>query len=296
MAWLLFLDESGQDHRDSPYEVLAGVAVKDTILWEMIQKIHDAELFHFGRRYSKDSSELKGKKILKKKVFRHLSLTADIEQREIPYLARQCLDDGAASSSHRHLKALALAKTGYVASLFGICEAYRCRIFASIVDHNAPKSLLQGLRKDYTYLFERFFYFLEDDISESGIAQQGIIIFDEMEKSMCHLLIDQAQKYFKHTEKGRSRSRLIVPEPLFVHSDLTTGVQIADLIAYCLSWTFRLSAMTKPKREELERYLSHILKMRHRAIRYVDGNPDFEVWSIKYLDDLRTSSERLDDQ
>ena len=29
MAYFLFIDESGQDHRDSPYEVLAGVAIED---------------------------------------------------------------------------------------------------------------------------------------------------------------------------------------------------------------------------------------------------------------------------
>ena len=29
MAYFLFVDESGQDHRESPCEVLAGVAVED---------------------------------------------------------------------------------------------------------------------------------------------------------------------------------------------------------------------------------------------------------------------------
>jgi hypothetical protein len=29
MSWALFIDESGQDRRQSPYEVLAGVAVED---------------------------------------------------------------------------------------------------------------------------------------------------------------------------------------------------------------------------------------------------------------------------
>jgi uncharacterized protein DUF3800 len=31
MAWFLFIDESGQDHREAPYEVLAGVAIEDRI-------------------------------------------------------------------------------------------------------------------------------------------------------------------------------------------------------------------------------------------------------------------------
>jgi hypothetical protein len=52
MACFLFIDESGQDHKESPYEVLAGVAIKDADLWNIVQALHDAEVAHFGRRYS----------------------------------------------------------------------------------------------------------------------------------------------------------------------------------------------------------------------------------------------------
>jgi hypothetical protein len=69
MAYFLFIDESGQDHKESPYEVLAGVAIKDADLWNIVQALHDAEVAHFGRRYSNGARELKGKKILKRKVF-----------------------------------------------------------------------------------------------------------------------------------------------------------------------------------------------------------------------------------
>jgi Protein of unknown function (DUF3800) len=58
----------------------------------------------------------------------------------------------------------------------------------------------------------------------------------------------QAHRYFKDTAIGRSRASLIVPEPFFVHSDLTTGIQIADLVAYCISWGFRTARMSKPRR------------------------------------------------
>ena len=57
-----FIDKSGIDHHESPYEVLAGVAIKDESLWGLIGEIHDAELSHFGRRYSGGARELKGKK------------------------------------------------------------------------------------------------------------------------------------------------------------------------------------------------------------------------------------------
>jgi hypothetical protein len=36
MAWVLFIDESGHDRKASPYEVLAGIAVRDRDLWPLI--------------------------------------------------------------------------------------------------------------------------------------------------------------------------------------------------------------------------------------------------------------------
>jgi hypothetical protein len=147
---------------------------------------------------------------------------------------------------------------------------------------------LDGLRKDYAYLFERFFYFLEDNQR----SEQGIIVFDELEKSMSHLLVEQCHRYFKETAIGRARANLIIPEPFFVHSDLTTGIQIADLAAYCISWGFRMSAMKKPARPELAEYARQIASLRHRAIRDRRGNPNFEIWSIAHVSDLRTSVER----
>ncbi len=86
-----------------------------------------------------------------------------------------------------------------------------------------------------TYLFERFFYYLED----LGPAAYGIVVFDELDKVQSHLLLAQMDRYFNFTTRGRHRSGQILPEPLFVHSDLTTGVQLADLISYIVSWGVR---------------------------------------------------------
>lgn len=286
MAWFLFLDESGHQRRESPYEVLAGIAIQDHRLWPLIQDLHEAEINCFGRRYSDGRDELKGKKLLKNKVFRHKELTCDIVDTEISMLAKSALDDGANATVH-HIKALALAKLNYVTQVFDIFHAANGKSFASIVDRDASPTATDGLRKDYAYLFERFFYFLED----MGGNEQGIIVFDELEKSQSHLLIYQMHKYFKEFAKGRTRSRLIVPEPLFVHSDLTTGIQIADLVAYCISWGFRLRRMTRPHRAELCCYTEQVANLRYRSERIINGEVR-EIWSFEYIDDLRTRQER----
>ena len=287
MSWFLFIDESGHDHGASPYEVLAGVAIQDSAVREVIARLHEAEVRCFGRRYSDGRRELKGKVLLKRKVFRHRALNAEVDAVEIPSLARAALDDGALADA-RMLKSLAMAKLDYVASVFDICAQLDCRAFASIVETDAHPTTGDGLRKDYAYLFERFFYFLEDNAP----AEQGIVVFDELEKSKSHLLIDQMHRYFVDTAVGRHRANRIIPEPFFVHSDLTTGVQIADLVAYVISWGFRIPRMIKPARAELSHLANQIARLRYRATRERLGNPEFDIWSFAHITDLRTQAER----
>lgn len=291
MAWFLFIDESGQDGTRSPYEVLAGVAVRDVNLWPLILELHTAELQRFGRRYSAGNRELKGRKILKKKVFRHTELNCQVLPDEIPALAKEVLDRGAGASV-RHFKALAIAKLGYADDVFRICARFGCKLFASVVDRDAPNSALDGLRKDYAYLFQRFYYFLRD---QPGGGEQGLIVFDELEKSQSHILLDQAHRYFKETAVGRTRAGLVIPEPFFVHSDLTTGIQLADLAAYCIAWGFRTASMRAPMRTEInERYSQYISDLRYRAEIAYQGNPNYVMWGISHITDLRTRREQLE--
>jgi hypothetical protein len=41
-------------------------------------------------------------------------------------------------------------------------------------------------------------------------------------------------------------------KPFFVHSDLTTAVQLADIVAYCFNRGARLNKMTEPTRPEIQ--------------------------------------------
>lgn len=287
MAYFLFVDESGQDRRESPYEVLAGVAVRDQDLWNLIQALRDAELRHFGVRYTADRGELKAKKLLKTKTFRLAAQLPPICAQERRELAAACLTDGA-GADRRQLTALAQAKLAYVEEALEICARFRCRAFASLIPADAPRPAdADFLRKDYAYLFERYFYFLED----TDRKELGLVIFDELERIQSHILIEQMNRYFWTTWKGRTRASQIIPEPFFVHSELTTGVQIADLVAYILSWGFRLPGMTEPARTELQALVDRVCHLRHRAIRDRMGNPQFVIWSFALINDLRAREE-----
>ena len=119
----------------------------------------------------------------------------------------------------------------------------------------------------------------------------GTVIFDEIEKTQSQVLIEQMERYFLHTAKGKTRSRLIVPEPLFVHSDLTTMIQMADLIAYIVSWGVRLTGgtrpMTKPKRGELDSLAQQVCGLRYHA-KTAGGH---DTWGFTTIGELHVQNE-----
>lgn len=288
MAYLLFVDESGHDHRQSPYEVLAGIAVHDTQLWDWVCAIQDAELEIFGVRISEDRRELKAKALLKRKTFRLAAQLGAIPAAERAVLATAAFTDGTLVTREQ-LTALAQAKLAFVARVLELCGRYGVRCFASIVLPSAAWSAGTALRKDYAYLFQRFFHFVDDHPPH----ERGLIVFDEQDRSRSYVLINQMAKYFRQTATGRARSSRIVPEPFFVHSGLTTGIQVADIVSYVVSWNVRVGSMRAPARTALDPFGQQVLGLRSRPIsgRDVQGN-EYRVRSFAVIDDLRPRSER----
>ena len=77
-----------------------------------------------------------------------------------------------------------------------------------------------------------------------------------------------------------------------MHSELTTGVQLADLVAYLVSWNVRVHSMSQPARSELDRFGRAVLSLRYRTVRERDDIPAFVMWSFAVIDDLRPREER----
>jgi hypothetical protein len=295
MGVFLFVDESGQDQRDSPYEVLAGVAIHEDQLWNLVTDVKEAEVAHFGMRYSEGQRELKGKKLLKRKTFRHARQYRLIPDRERTQLAKQCLTSPKLAT-RKALAALGQAKIAFCESVLDLAKQYGAKIFASVVNQKSPRPAPATLRKDYAYLFQRFYYYLQDMSS----TDKGIVVFDELEKTRSHVLLAQMNYYFQLTKTGQERAYRIIPEPFFVHSDLTTGVQIADLVAYITSWGIRFDKrMIEPARKELDALGKKVQQSRYLATRpgklFDFDDPsyeNFEIWSFTYIEDLRPKDER----
>lgn len=280
MSWTLFVDESGQDQRHSPYEVLAGVAIEDRQIWPLICQISDAQQHFFGMRlFDAYGAEAKAKELLKKKSYKHAAQMDPFGNEDRKQLAKEALEDGE-NPTRARLTALAQAKIAYCEFILLLARRHGGRIFATMVPQDAPRPPSgEDMRKDYAFFLERYYHFLNQ---QSG-DPMGFLVFDELDKSASHVLLGQISRYFQRTTNGRTRSRLIVPEPFFVHSDLTSLVQLADLVAYVVSWGLRLSRMPVSTRPELNPLVDVVKRMRYC---HLTGG-GHAVWGIKEIKDLR---------
>jgi hypothetical protein len=76
MSWLLFLDESGHDHKQMPYEVRGGIALRDAQLWPFTRAVQQLEQVAFGCSLAAFQKELKGSTLLDRKRFRFANQAA----------------------------------------------------------------------------------------------------------------------------------------------------------------------------------------------------------------------------
>ena len=104
------------------------------------------------------------------------------------------------------------------------------RLLAAVIPCSVkrPKTYAaeEYLRKDHVFLFERFFYLLEEK------RVHGVLVMDEVDKTEDRRFVRRIERYFTKTGVGRYRTTWIVPTPFFVSSDMTYAVQAADLCIY----------------------------------------------------------------
>jgi hypothetical protein len=253
MSWLLFMDESGHDHKQLPMEVRGGVALHASKVWHFIQSWKQLELNCFGTSLSAYAKEAKGAKLLDKDRFKWAAQNLDLTDEERRKHARLFLEQG-----QRKFSPTALSMTAYgraslemARGVFDILISHDAKLFASAIPRGVkpPSDFVfdDFLRKDHVFLFERYFYFLEAQ------KESGLVVMDRSEKNLDQRFVDKMDTYFTKTSVGRNRAYRIVPAPLFVDSDMTFGVQAADICLYCINWGFRLASwnLELPVRPEI---------------------------------------------
>ena len=129
------------------------------------------------------------------------------------------------------------------------------------------------------YLFERYCYFLDEQ------NETGLLVMDQVEKSLDRKFGQRIANYFERTGPGRDRSKRLVPVPLFVTSDMNYLIQMADLCLYAMNWGLRLSdrGMDAPTRKEIETGYSPLLRKLQWQGRGRRGDKQFASYSIGFV-------------
>ena len=284
MTYLLFLDESGHDHKSTPYEVRGAVALHASKLWPFVQAMQRLELSSFGTQLQ---TEIKGAKLLDKDRFRWATQASAMPDEERRKLCRSFLSKGAEKRppSHAEFTAYGQACLEMATGVFELLRQHEACLFAVAIPRSVVKpdtyEAEEFLRKDQVFLLERYFYFLEQR------QEQGLLVMDAVEKSEDRRFVRRLEAYFQKTKTGRYRSAWIVPAPFFVSSDMTYPVQAADLAIYCVNWGFRLPArgMDAPSRQEIaDDFGRWLTQLQFRGESYRDGSL-YESYGIVFVPD-----------
>lgn len=239
MSWLLFMDESGHDHRNAPYEVRGGFAIRDSELWPFMQEWRRLERDCFGANLSEYGKELKGCKLLDKDRFKWASQAGLLPDETRRKLCRVFLTKGQQKTSPglAEFTAYGQASLEMARGIFQLLRSRGAVLFASAiprgVEKQDPHKAQEFLRKDQVFLFERYYYHLEK------CGEYGLIVMDETDKAEDRRFVRKLEAYFEKTQSGRLRTRWIVPNPFFVSSDMAAPIQAADVCIYCVNWGFR---------------------------------------------------------
>ena len=239
MTWLLFLDESGHDHKQMPFEVRGGIALPASKLWSFIQNWRRLEEDCFGTTLVAFGKEAKGEKLLDRDRFKWAGQQTRMVDSERRKLARGFLERGVAKlpQTRDTFTAYGQASLEMARGVFDLLRGHEAKLFAALIPRGTkpPTDFTSGdyLRKDHVFLFERFFYFLE------GAKSHGLLIMDETEKTQDRRFVAKLEAYFNKTSMGRNRTSWIVPSPFFVASDMSYAVQAADICLYCINWGYR---------------------------------------------------------
>ncbi|MEZ6087032.1 MAG: DUF3800 domain-containing protein [Pirellulaceae bacterium] len=254
MSWLLFLDESGHDHQQMPYEVRGGIALQDRRVWPFVRAMASLEENCFGVRLADFKKEFKGSKLLDKDRVKWADQAAPQGDEERKRNARAFLSKGLQKQpqTRDEFTGYGQACMELARGMFRLLRDHDAKLFASVIPRGVrPPETFEAqefLRKDHVFLLERFYYFVRLK------QEHGLIVMDQVEEQNDIRFVRKLERYFVKTTKGTQRADWIVPAPLFSSSYLSVPIQVADSCIYCLNWGYRRPGlgMDAPTRTRIE--------------------------------------------
>jgi Protein of unknown function (DUF3800) len=254
MSWLLFLDESGHDHKQMPYEVRIGVAIHARFLANFNAHVRELEREHFGCRLQDVRSEIKGSKLLQTERYNWArqgeSVPADQRRRDALNFLNASLS-GKVPRRHE-FTAYGQACIAFVQTLVESLARFNVSVFASIIPPIPPALAGDGrlLRRDLRRLVRSFSDFVTShDHTLTEVEEKGLLVIDRSEKTLDRQFAVALEQELE--EPGFPHLETVISTPFFVDSDSMTGVQVADVCAYVLNWGLRRPGFRAPVRAEL---------------------------------------------
>jgi hypothetical protein len=288
MSWLLFMDESGHDHKTMPYEVRGGVALQDRKVWPFIRAVSGLEQSCYGVRLADFKKEFKGEKLLDRKRIEWAfqdPLQSDDERRRN---ARAFLSKGLqkAPATRAEFSGYGQACFQMAQGIFQLLRDYEAKIFAAAIPRGVRaaenNASVDYLRKDHVFLLERFYYFCHK------WQEQGLLIMDQVEEQEDFRFVRRLERYFARTTKGIQRADWIVPSPLFSSSFLSIPIQVADVCIYCINWGYRRPSwgMNAPTREEIkEQFAGWLRQLEYQDRRQISEGRMKKLYGIVFEPD-----------
>lgn len=252
MSWLLFMDESGHDHKQMPYEVRGGIALQDRRVCASLEENC------FGVRLADFKKEFKGSKLLDKDRIKWAEQDTPQSHAERKKNSRVFLSKGLQKTqpSRAEFTGYGQASLEMAQGIFRLLRDHDAKLFASVIPRGVkPPETFEAkeyLRKDHVFLLERFYHFARKQ------QEQGLIVMDQVEEQSDIRFVRKLERYFVKTTKGSQRADWIVPAPFFSSSYLSVPIQVADVCIYCLNWGFRRPDwnMNAPTRQRIEQDFS----------------------------------------
>lgn len=286
MSYLLFLDESGHDHKTMPYEVRGGIVLHAEKLWPFVQAMRSLEEASFGATLATFGREIKGHRLLDKDRFKFANQAPTMDDLARRKHASAFLQKGTEQRqpSRDEFTAYGQACLAMARGIFDVLRGHDARLIAAAIPRNVPSPPSDRpddiLRKDHVYLLERYFYLLQEK------RESGLLVLDETDKAEDRRLVRRVERYFTTTVTGRHRAYHVVPSPFFVSSDMAYPVQAADVCIYCVNWGYRMPhrGMGAPVRSEIATEFGPLLEELEFHGRARRDGVDYNLFGIVFLD------------
>jgi hypothetical protein len=284
---LFYIDSSGYTKDGTPCAVLAGVAVLEDRLWNVVQGLE-----WLGRSIlfidEPTSGDLKGRELLQK-LPEQLESGLESMKRADVLAALKATGKwrGFGGLPPRERQAWALQARSYVEGVFQICEWNSVTAVGSI----AAKSVLDNpadhergyLSQDQVNLLHSIFTLMEAKYP----GQRAYLHLDNEDHEIMKRLSKSMGRYLAATDAGRDIAEVVLYPPTFVDSAIAPIITIADVVAYCMNWAYRIRPrMSEAVRPELRNFAKRIAGL---AKYEKEGRIE---WTIKYTADLRSAWER----